>query len=457
MQNSANSKSVSRALVDFFRCPEDAVDLRLDVELSGEPGYFQFGPETICFGLSSSGKHNGELTGPLYDALHDTRTNAGVVHLTFDPAQVIENLRRELYNSLAISKGGAWKLLRSAYYSLRPVLPIALRKHVQKIYLRDWGRIAFPRWPVDHTVENLMGNLMAAAIRARGTEIPFIWFWPDGAPSGLILTHDVETAKGLDFCRALIDVDSRYGFKSSFQIVPEERYSASPALLREIRSQGCEINVHDLNHDGLLFDDRAEFLRRVAKINQYGKEFQSVGFRSGAMYRRVDWFGDLEFEYDMSVPCVGHLEPQRGGCCTVMPYFIERILELPLTTIQDYALFHYLGDYSIDLWKQQIDQILLKNGLISIIVHPDYVMNDRARKAYRALLTHLSDLRSRHGIWAALPGEVNTWWRQRNQMRLVRHGNNWQISGDGCQRARLAFASLQDDRLTFRVAQAKQT
>ena len=53
----------------------------------------------------------------------------------------------------------------------------------------------------------------------------------------------------------------------------------------------------------------------------------------------------------MSVPNVAHLEPQRGGCCTVMPYFVGDVLELPLTTIQDYSLFHILGDYSTTLWK----------------------------------------------------------------------------------------------------------
>ncbi len=80
------------------------------------------------------------------------------------------------------------------------------------------------------------------------------------------------------------------------------------------------------------------------------------------MYRDQEWFDALEFSYDMSVPNVAHLEPQRGGCCTVMPYFVGDILELPLTTIQDYSLFHILGDYSIDLWKEQIDLILRRTG-----------------------------------------------------------------------------------------------
>ncbi len=40
------------------------------------------------------------------------------------------------------------------------------------------------------------------------------------------------------------------------------------------------------------------------------------------MYREQRWFDAFEFSYDMSVPNAAHLEPQRGGCCTVMPYFL---------------------------------------------------------------------------------------------------------------------------------------
>ena len=37
------------------------------------------------------------------------------------------------------------------------------------------------------------------------------------------------------------------------------------------------------------------------------------------MYRNQDWYDVFEFSYDMSVPNVAHLDPMRGGCCTVMP------------------------------------------------------------------------------------------------------------------------------------------
>ena len=118
--------------------------------------------------------------------------------------------------------------------------------------------------------------------------------------------------------------------RASFQLVPEGRYDIPPGVLDEIRRRGFEVNVHDLNHDGRLFTDRDEFRRRALRINAYAREFGARGFRSGVLYRRPEWYDALEIAYDMSVPNVGHLEVQRGGCCTVMPYFIGRIVELPL-------------------------------------------------------------------------------------------------------------------------------
>lgn len=263
------------------------------------------------------------------------------------------------------------------------------------------------------------------------------------------MTHDVEHAKGRNFCGELMNLDERFSVRSSFQIVPETRYGMSNGFLDGFRSRGFEINVHDLNHDGDLFRDKEQFTRRARSINQYAREFGAEGFRSGAMYRNQDWFDAFEFSYDMSVPNVAHLEPQRGGCCTVMPYFIGKILELPLTTIQDYSLFHILGDYSIDLWKQQIQLIMERNGLISFIAHPDYLIEKRAQAVYIDLLTYLAKLRDQRNVWFALPRDVNRWWRDRQQSRLVQTHGQWRIEGPASDRAMIAYATLQDDRLAY--------
>jgi hypothetical protein len=246
-----------------------------------------------------------------------------------------------------------------------------------------------------------------------------------------------------------MDCDDRFGIKASFQIVPEKRYAVTREFLDSIRERGFEIAVHDLNHDGKLYQDRKNFLKRAGKINSYAKEYGAQGFRGGALYRRQLWADVFEFSYDMSVPNVAHLDPQRGGCCTVMPYFLGKLLELPVTTTQDYTLFHILKDYSIDLWKQQIELIMNQHGLIQIIVHPDYIMKKREQRVYEELLRHLVCLRKENNIWITVPSEINRWWRQRAAMTLVEDGNGWRIEGPGSERACIAFASEKEGQLVL--------
>jgi len=312
--------------------------------------------------------------------------------------------------------------------------------------------MAFPNWPVDRSVEDILERLLLISARAQGVQtIPFIWFWPAGSPSCTIVTHDVEQLSGRDFCPKLMDLNDSFGIKSSFQIVPEQRYAVPNSFLDEIRHRQFEINVHDLNHDGHLFSGWKTFSQRVQRINQYGKEYGARGFRSGALFRNLDWYHALDFSYDMSVPNVGHLEAQQGGCCTLMPFFVGRILELPLTTTQDYSLFHILMSYSVDLWKKQIALITQKNGLVSFIVHPDYIMEKRAQGTYRALLEHLAQMRADGKTWIALPGQVNDWWRERSQMKLVRDNGKWRIEGQGKERARIAYAAVDGNRIVYSI------
>src|SRR5260370_20707867 len=141
-----------------------------------------------------------------------------------------------------------------------------------------------------------------------------------------------------------------------------------------MRKREFEVGIQDLKHDGRLFESKEEFLRRVKIINSYGRKYGAKGFRAAALYRKPEWYDAFEFAFDMSVPNVAHLDPQHGGCCTVMPYFIGDVLKLPVTTIQDYTLFHLLNVRSIALWRTLVQHILENHGLASFIVHPAYVI-----------------------------------------------------------------------------------
>jgi hypothetical protein len=442
-----------KAILDRYRCPERFVRTCLTGALSAESGYFRLGRDLICYGRLCDATPAATPGDRLPDLLDQVRMDHPDVQLPFDVTQVVDNLTCERYltNAQGTSSGGSPNpLLSKLYYSVRPLLPTSLRIPLQRMYFRGSEKIAFPAWPLDLTVEGLLETVLLLCMKSGGVDaVPFIWFWPDGAPSAAILTHDVETAQGRDFCPRLMDIDESFGFRSSFQIVPEARYPVTAAFLQEIRDRGHEINVQDLNHDGKLFRDRSQFLRRVKAINEYGRVWGAKGFRSGILYRNLNWFDALAFEYDMSVPNTGRLEPQGGGCCTVFPYFIGGILEIPLTTTQDHSLFHILRERRIDLWKTQAKLVMEKHGLLSLLSHPDYLLDHRTQSMYGALLAFLSELESEHKMWIALPNQVNEWWRQRSQMTLKPDGNSWRIEGPGKERARLAYARRDGDRLIY--------
>lgn len=449
----AFSQSVGSLLGDFYRCPQLTADFRLAAPLRPRAGYFRIKEGPICYGQLSSAQPAATSNATIPEACHEFG-GGETIRLPFDPAQVIANLRLENYKADAGNNGNdGGSLIRRLYYLLRPMMPVDVRKHLQRLSLRGWDRIPFPHWPIDRGVDRLYEWLLALAMEAEGTnEVPFVWFWPEGYSSCASITHDVETSVGRDFCARLMDINDSYEIKTSFQIVPEERYEVLPAFLDSIRQRGFEVNIHDLNHDGhLFFGTHEQFLEKVRKINRYGKEFEARGFRSAVLYRKPGWMNELDFLYDMSIPNVGHLDPQRGGCCTVMPYFLGDLVEIPVTTTQDYTLFHILREYSTRLWEEQVTMITRAHGMASFIVHPDYLIEQRARETYRHLLQYLSGLRAHHNLWIARPGEINDWWRARSEMSLTQKGDIWRVEGKGSERARVAYARVDGKEIVYRI------
>ena len=441
---------VDQAFLDYYHCPQEFADFQSDLGLNegARTRYFTFGRDVTCYGAVSL-KADGET---LPDAMRCVRSEGSTCRLAFSPTEIAANLRFEQYVSR--SPQPLWKRATgSVYYALRPGLPVSFRRHLQRRWLRGWEDKPFPHWPVDRSVDQMFEKLMTLRLQMTGTQrVPFVWFWPEGKQSCAIMTHDVETAAGLNFRRELMNIDDSFEIKSSFQLIPEARYNATDEVRASIWERGFEVNVHDLKHDGRLFADHETFMQAATRVNEHAKRFGSRGFRSGALYRNVKWFRAFTFSYDMSVPNVGHLDPQPGGCCTVMPFFVGDILELPVTTVQDYTLFHILHLNSSLLWQRQIDSIHEHHGLISVIVHPDYLNSTQARNMYLELLTYIARMRAEANLWTALPGDVDTWWRQRHAMALVPSGTGWRIEGAGCERARLAYATINGGRLEYQVA-----
>jgi len=207
---------VNKAILDFYRCPEALTEFELVHDLSEDAGFFRFGSEATCFGRTTPGSRARRAGDGLYDALLDVRIEGSCLRLPFHPDEIVENLRRERYmkGHLAGTRFSTSRHVRNAYYFLRPLLPVGARKYLQKIELFGWKRIPFPRWPVDLSVDLVLKQCLALAIKSQGAaEVPFIWFWPDGAQSCVIMTHDVKTAVGRDWKMQIA--------KQLFAIAPE--------------------------------------------------------------------------------------------------------------------------------------------------------------------------------------------------------------------------------------------
>lgn len=258
------------------------------------------------------------------------------------------------------------------YYRLKPFLPVRARLAIRREFAR-WLRVRSNHcWPI-----------------APGSEqAPENWpGWPNGKQFALVLTHDVETAVGLSKCRDLMELELSLGVRSSFNFVPEGNYRVPGELRRELTTNGFEVGVHDFNHDGHLFASRREFGRKASHINHYLHEWGAVGFRAGFMLHNLEWFHDLNIEYDASTFDTDPFEPQPQGRHTIFPFWVAQhrsdssgrhdcgagYVELPYTLAQDSTLFNLLGEKTTDLWMRKLDWIAEHRGMALLDTHPDYM------------------------------------------------------------------------------------
>lgn len=249
------------------------------------------------------------------------------------------------------------------YYQLKPLFP----RHFQLFLRRRYVAIQALRyrdiWPIDP---------------AAG-EVPAGWTgWPDEKKFALVLTHDVDTERGQERCMDLADMENRLGFRSSFNFVPL-RYRVSPDIRFRLEEQGFEIGVHGLYHDGKYYQSRKIFQERADVINQYLKDWKCVGYRAPCMDARMEWFHDLQIEYDSSTFDTDPFEPNSNSVRTIFPFLVRNgetnncYVEIPYTLPQDFTLFVLMQLRTIDIWKIKLEWIVKKGGVVVLNTHPDYM------------------------------------------------------------------------------------
>ena len=353
-----------------------------------------------------------------------------------------ENIEDYLYERYARDSQG-WK--RKAYYFAKPLIPRRIQLALRKKYADIQAQARFPAWPIEPIlVESVREYMRCVVEQSEMKEIHRIAPWPERKHFAFAITHDVEWDAGLRNAPKLAEIEKKLGFVSSWNIVPE-RYPIDWAIVEKLRSEGCEIGVHGLKHDGKLFQSRRIFENRVRKINQYAKEWGAVGFRSPSTLRNVEWMPELEFEYDSSFPDTDPYEPQAGGCCSIWPFFIKNLVELPITMPQDHTLYEVLGHQDISIWKEKADWIATNSGLILIDVHPDYMSSEKRLQFYESFLSYV---KNKNGMWHALPREIVRWWRERDSSSLRKNNASYIVEGPASPRASIMRTSLANGTIT---------
>jgi hypothetical protein len=297
--------------------------------------------------------------------------------------------------------------MTSLFYFLKPIIPrklqLFLRRLQGKKLLMKYKNV----WPI------LPGS----------EKIPEGWIgWPDGKDFAFVLTHDVEWRNGHDKCKELLELEKKLGFKSLFNFVAE-RYKVDKELREFIVSEGFEVGIHGIKHDGKKFKNKKIFDKRALKINQYIKEWNIVGFRAPAVHHNLEWIGELDIEYDLSTFDTDPFEPQPDGVGTIYPFLVERknglpgYVELPYTLDQDFTLFILMKESSPRIWIDKLNWIAKNGGMALVIIHPDYVNLNNVRESeeypveyYYNFLQYVKE-NYEGKYWNALPRDVATYYR----------------------------------------------
>ena len=278
--------------------------------------------------------------------------------------------------------------MHKIYYYLKPLLPRSVQ-------------ILFRRIRAKRIYRNLNGQVLGSGIEDIE---PHESRWPNNTRCAVLLTHDVETKKGLENIEVLRDIEREFGVVSTWSFVVD-KYGDVSKYIEKLQNEGCECAAHGLYHDGKLFSSMKTYESRMEIIYDWAKEHNINGFRSPSLLRNAEWMQDMQFQWDSSFPAWDPFQPQPGGCNKYLPFMLsEKTMEFPVTLWQDFTVFQEMNQRSIDIWKSQFGDIQSIGGLVNVITHPDY--SKGMIHFYDTLLSHIT--RSTD-CWVATPAEYLSW------------------------------------------------
>ncbi|HKJ85130.1 MAG TPA: polysaccharide deacetylase family protein [Spirochaetia bacterium] len=296
--------------------------------------------------------------------------------------------------------------------------------------------------------------LIVKAIYEAFTELPVsLGIIPQGRPTALILTHDVDAqdsfVDSLKFARLAQEFGTTSTFFETTKYFIDNAdiayYSAPGNLeaIRELAQMGFDIGSHTVTHS-YEFDEAApgspdvtfETYRPLEELTINGevrvsKELldrdlpgqETITFRSGYLAFPTELIGVLEdagYRYDSSF--------SANDVLTTFPYFalrerrvdaeVSSVVEIPVTF--DDALGFLTPDRveeAVGVWTDVMLAHANNETISVLLIHPsDSGTRDYKLRAQRAVMEYASDL----GAWIGNLTEYGEFWRARSELRVVR-------------------------------------
>ncbi len=233
-------------------------------------------------------------------------------------------------------------------------------------------------------VEFLRILFLASLATLSENPIPRIGFWKHGKSYAMVITHDVETSRGLhNGAKQLLRVEKEIGVRSTWNI-PSDRYKISGETLRDLARDG-DIGAHDTLHDGRLI--LSQFEQKIERARQAKEKLERLsgthvqGFRAPLLQHSGELLtaiGKAGYEFDSSTPSWETVSPTSSkphGTGTVFPFQYNGVWEVPVSLPQDHQLTRIRKlsiNEAVSDTIAAASHIQALGGACILLVHPDY-------------------------------------------------------------------------------------